>query len=105
MTAWPVVPEPANQRGQVPLSLGERVAVLALEEGGDGFVQRVLVIRRLERPRDRPSLGVADVLRHLVAEGALAEDREALPEGVEIAAGAGVLRAEGVDVTEKTLVD
>ena len=77
-----------DQRGQMPLPLGKRVAVLALEKGGDRLVESVLVVGRLERPRDRPPLGVADVLRHLVAQRALAEDREALPEGLEIAPGA-----------------
>jgi hypothetical protein len=67
--------------------------------------RRVLVVRRRERSSDRPSFGVADVLRDLVAERALAEARQTLVQGVEVATGTGILRAKGIDVSEQVIVD
>ena len=94
-----------DERGQVALALGERVAVFALQEPGHRLVERVLVVARRERPRDRPPLGVADVLGDLVAQRALAEARQALPQIGDAAAGAGILGSEGVEIPEQVLVD
>ena len=94
-----------DERGQVTLALGKRVAVFALQEPGHRLVERVLVVARRERLRDRPPLGVADVLGDLIAQRALAEAREALTQIADAAAGAGVLAAEGVEVPEQVLVD
>ena len=86
------------------LALRERIAVGTLEKCGDRLVERMLVVSRLERSRDRPSLGVAYVLRDLVAERALAESRKTLAQGAEVAAGTGILRAKGIDIREQVII-
>ena len=96
---------PQNQGREMPLPPGECIAVLSLQEAGNCLVERVFFVGRLEWLGDRPPLRVADVLHHLVAEAALAEDRQPLPEGFEIAARTGVLRPERVDIAEEALVD
>jgi len=83
----------------------QRTTVLALQKGGDLLVQRVLIVRRMERPRDRPAIGAADVLRDLVAKRPLAEGSEARAQRGKVAAGACVLGAKGVDVAKQALVD
>ena len=50
----------------------------------------VLVVARRERSRNRPPLGVADLLGDLVTQRTLAENREALTEIVDVAPGAGI---------------
>jgi hypothetical protein len=89
----------------VALTLRERIAVGALQEPRHRLVKRVLVVARRERSRDRPPLGVADVLGNLIAQRALAEHREALPQVGDAAPGAGVLGSEGIDIAEQVLVD
>ena len=50
----------------------------------------MLVVARRERSRNRPPLGVADLLGDLVTQRTLAENREALTEIVDVAPGAGI---------------
>ena len=87
------------------LALRERIAVRPLQKCGHGLVKRVFVVARLKRARDRPPLGVADVFGDLVAQRALAEVREALAQLSDVAAGARILRSEGIDIPEHVLVD
>ena len=89
----------------MPLALWERIAVGTLKKPRYRFVQSMFIITRLERARDRPAFSVADELRDLVAEGALAELRKALPQICDAAAGAGVLGTEGIEIAEQVLVD
>src|SRR5690606_7560120 len=71
----------------------------------DGLIEGVFVIRGSKRACDGAALGVANVLGDLVAQRSLAETGEPLTQRVQVAAGAGVLSAKGVDVAEQALID
>jgi len=89
----------------VTLAAGQGIAVFAPQELGHLFVEGVLLVGGTEGPGDRLALGVADVLGDLVAQGPLAECRKPLAQGAQVAAGARILRAEGIDIAEEVLVD
>ena len=52
-----------DQGGQVALPLRERIAVRPLQEGGHRLVERVLVVGRLERARDRAAVRCSGCIR------------------------------------------
>ena len=87
------------------LALWECVAVRTLKKRRHSFVKCMFIITRLERARYRSALSVADEFRDLVAERALAELREALPQVCDTAAGAGVLGTESIEIAEQVFID
>ena len=65
----------------------------------------MLVVARAERPRDRPAIGVADVFRHLIAEGAFAKWRQPIAEAGQVATSIRVLGSKRIDIAEDVLID
>ena len=59
----------------------------------------------MERASDGASLCIANVFCDLIAERSFAECGKALSERIQAGAGAGKLSPEGIDVTEKMLVN
>src|SRR5437660_11252948 len=89
----------------MPLAARERIAVRPLQKRRHSIIERVLILARLERPRDRSPFRITDEFSHLVAEGALAEYREPLPQVADAAAGTSVLGAERIEIAEQVLID
>ena len=99
-----------HQFDELSLAAGEGVQGLPLEVGRDLFVQPLFLTRRGEVFGDGDAAGVADVLDHLLAEGALADGGEPGPQvgeqhGGEFFGLFGVAFAERLFAAEDMLVD
>ena len=82
------------------LLLGQGVGIFLLQKGRDAFVQRLLVVSRVERLGEGLALGVLDVLQYVTAQCPFGEAGKALTQFVKPRSAVHELLAKGCLVAE-----